>query len=145
MKMLRRQRHASGIDYCKRVISGAAARIREINTTLDDLQLMMAKIEKEDLLRGYIANEKMWKMLDDLVWNQVDEKDEAEATVLRKQNNLRFVLRQNHNHDEDEAWEEYGFCGLPLIGQKLSIRDIPRQYLQVVYPGEVVTLDKRSK
>jgi hypothetical protein len=137
MKMLRRQRHQAGIDYAKRVISGAATQIREINTTLDDLQLMMAEIESADLLRGYVADEHMWKMLDDLVWNLVDDKEHAEDTIEAKSRMLGWVLKKNHDFDEDEAWEEFAVAGEPL-----SIRDIPRQYLRVVYPGEVVTLDE---
>jgi hypothetical protein len=101
---MRRQCHAAALSFCQRKIEAKQAR-------LDDVQTMMAKVEAEDLLVGYDPHDKMWKMLDDIVWMIVDEI----AAIDRR---IKHVLNLNKNRDEDEAWEEYGFCGMPLIGQR---------------------------
>jgi hypothetical protein len=123
--MLRIQRHNAALAFCQRKIEAK-------QQMLDDVQSLMAEIEEDTLLRGHHTQKAMWMMLDDIVWKVVEEIATIDRMVCK-------VLRSNKDHDEDEAWEEYGFCGLPLIGQP-SIRDLPRHCLKVVYPPKPLVI-----
>jgi hypothetical protein len=101
---LRRQHHEAALNFAHRKIEAK-------QEMLDDVQIMMTKVEEEDLLVGYHKSQNMWKMLDDIVWKIVDD-------IEVVQNVIDHVLKQNKNRDENEAWEEYGFCGMPIIGQR---------------------------
>ena len=119
--MLRRQRHANALAYVGR-------KIVEKTKMLDDVQVMMAEVEGDDLLKGWHAQKAMWQMLDDVVWMLVED-------IEAKERRIGHVLKLNKDRDEDEAWkiwwnitdEEFDhlqgrrgktFCGLPIIGQR---------------------------
>jgi hypothetical protein len=87
---MRKQRHAAALGYCNRKIEAKQA-------MLDDVQLMIAKVEEEDLLTGYYAQESMWTLLDKVVWHLVDEIEAIDRRVAH-------VLKLNKDRDEDEAW-----------------------------------------
>jgi hypothetical protein len=101
---LRRQHHEAALSFAHRKIEAK-------QMMLDDVQSLMAEIEEDTLLRGHQTQKAMWKMLDDIVWKVVDD-------IEVVQNVIDHVLKQNKNRDENEAWEEYGFCGMPIIGQR---------------------------
>jgi hypothetical protein len=88
--MLRRQNHAAALGYCQRKIEAK-------QKMLDDVQCMIAKVEEEDLLAGYYAQENMWLLLDKVVWHLVDEIEAIDRRV-------KHVLKLNKDKDEDEAW-----------------------------------------
>ena len=88
--MLRRQRHSNALAYCqKRIIIHKVA--------MDDLNTMMDRIE---------VTGDFWKPGEKAMWKVCMElQGRAERLIEDKQDQVNHVLRQNKNHDEDEAWE----------------------------------------
>jgi hypothetical protein len=129
MGKLRRQRHEAALNYANNRILEHKGTLILNNATLDDLQTMLSVIQEDDLARGWEPQNVMWDMLDALVWNLVDENEVIEDKIAERQRHLKFVLKGNHDKDEDEAWDDHELaakrahkrsdklhCGLPFVG-----------------------------
>ena len=108
--MLRRQPHASAIEYAeRRILEYQGTKIIN-NAQLDDIQTMMALVEHETFNVGDVTasknNQAMWRMLDDIVWVIVAENEALDKKIKAKQHQISHVVTQNHHRDEDEAYRD---------------------------------------